>query len=465
VVLSENTAWWQRLQYEIEQRRRPMTQSLGAQIFWVAVSQLFVWIATFQQAGDETAGIGLSSGSALLWMLPVVWGTYEVGNFSDSDAIKDAIADCEEKFVLAGTIEAKPLPPALSQPRTALLQRDSDSLTSCALSVAERASPRTNTNGSSTPLSDLSKARGQQITVESRFQNLDQESQISNNPSDNAKYSPKFLWLSIQSDEMETGVTMNYARLRTARVTASYVIDAFKAAREKMMKGQNPNGKVAEITNLDIPNRFWGNREEIARYCDMNVQPGSLPVFSSSKRPNEPPDGVIAALAVAVALCVTWGSLGAGILVAYLTPTKGLGCYSGSILVYGVLDMLSFFLFWWSGELSWSYCLGYENRKKISMAVRSKGALAVLTCQCAKLIAILSAIWEITSTILSYSNVWGNCWCDTVYFSRRDTAYTAIFISTAQISDESRHFWYGGAIFELDFVRGYCHIFFNITRE
>jgi len=453
VVLGENTIWWQRLQHEIEQRRRPLTQSLGAQIFWVAVSQVFVWIATFQKAGDVTIGTGLSSGLMLLWMLPVVWGTYEVGNFPDSDAIKEAIANSEGKFVLAGATEAKPLPPALPQPKTAMLQRDSNSLTDYVRSVAERANSSTSTNGSRIPLSAVQP-----------FNHLYREYQVPDRLSDNAKHAPQFLWLSIQGDEIETGATMNYARLHTSRVTASYIIDAFKSAREKMIRSKNPNGREAHGPNLETLNRFWGTRDEIARYCDRNVHPGSLAVFKDSKRPNEPPDWAIAVLAAIVALCVTWGSLGAGILVAYLTPTKGLGCFSGSILLYGVLDTVSFFLFWGAGELSWSYCHYHENKRKISIIIKFKGALAVCTRLCAKFISILAAIWEVTSTILAYSNIWGNCWCDTVYFSRRDTAYTAIFIDTSMISDESRHFWYGGLFLSLILCAA-AAIFFSISRE
>jgi hypothetical protein len=261
---------------------------------------------------------------------------------------------------------------------------------------------------------------------------------------------------------------MNYARLHTSRVTVSHVIDAFKTARGKMIKGENPDqsqlSSTSQARNLDSAERFWGTPDQIAKYCYRTTPPGSLPVFRYSKRPGEPPDGVVAAVAAIAALFVTWGSLGAGILVAYLTPTKGLGCFSGSILIYGLLSMLSFFLFWWTGELSWSYCHYYENGTKNTISTRFLGALAVLTRLCAKFIAVLSAIWEITTTILAYSNIWGNCWCDTVYVTRRNTAYTTIFIDDSGISDVSRHIWYGGLFMSL-IVCGAALIFFSISRE
>jgi hypothetical protein len=456
VVLQENTPWWQRLQREIEQRRRPLTQSLGAQMFWVAVSQVFVWIATMQKAGDTSIGTGLASGLVLLWMLPVVWGTYEIGNFPNSNSIKDAIIESEGKFVLAGTTGALPMPPDLDQSKTAIVQRHSDSLQEYVPSVTKSVSANslTNTDGSGIELPDLRNAQlpGRQY-----------DSEIQSNHGDRLPL--QFAWLSVQGDEVETGATMNYGRLHTSRVTASHIIDTFKVARRNMINRQSPKqSPLDQAQDLEAADRFWGTRDQVAKFCGQNIQPGALSVFKDSKRPGKPPASVVSIGAAIFALLVTWGSLGAGILVAYLTPTKGLGCFSGSILIYGLLSTVSFLLFWWTGRLSWSYCNQVENRTRNSVCKRFGGVLAILTRLCAKFIAFLNAIWEITWTLLAYSNIFGNCWCDTVYFDRGDTAYTTIFIGTSAISDVSRHIWYGGLFLSLIMCL-VAFIFFSVSRE
>jgi hypothetical protein len=42
-----------------------------------------------------------------------------------------------------------------------------------------------------------------------------------------------------------------------------------------------------------------------------------------------------------VALLIVWAEVGMAILLAFFTPTIGLGCWSGSFVIYGILSTLS----------------------------------------------------------------------------------------------------------------------------
>lgn len=483
VVLKENTLWWQRVQCSIKQRRRPLTQSLGAQIFWVVVSQIFVWVASLQKPGDKFIGLGLSSGLVLLWMLPVVWGTYEVGNFPISSSINDAIAAGEGEFYIAGdtaTRPRKPRKPAQNEPKTAIAQRElgypfGQPITDIALSTRNGVLHAEQPVGQPGPehLADQPQPgpTADQPDIEQRPDQRGSEQSKEG-------YSQDFWWFSVQGDEIETGVTMNYARLHTSRVTAMYVIDAFKAAMANLKRGLNPGTTRSfmstpdEIHALGENGRFWGTPLQVAEYCGQNLQPSSLPVFRNSFRSGKLPPSVAASIAVLIAMSVIWGALGAEILIAYQTPTTGLGCYSGSILIYGVLSTWSFFLFLWTGQLSRVYCRRLEKNpiqpKKAPILKRlgmlSLRALTVLTRLGAKSTAIISALWEITATILAYSNIFSNCWCDSVFFSRGTTAYTAIFIDTDTISDNSRHLWFGSLFLSL-LLCSFIAVFFTVSRE
>ena len=485
VVLKENTLWWQRVQSSTKQRRRPLTQSLGAQIFWVAVSQIFVWIASLQKPGDKFIGLGLSSGLVLLWMLPVVWGTYEVGNFPISSSINEAFKAGEEKFCLAGDTATKPRKPAQNQTRAAIAQRKLGEPFD--QSITDRIALST-MNGVLHPEQPVRPPGPEHLVDQPQPDptadqpDLEQPPEQPSDEPDSERseegYSRHFLWFCVQGDEIETGVTMNYGRLHTSRVTAMYVIDAFKAAIENLKSGLNPDNTTSpmstpeEILALEDDRRFWGTRAQVAEYCGLNLQPGSLPIFRESSQPGKLPPSVAAFIAALIALLVIWGALGAGILIAYQTPTTGLGCYSGSILIYGMLSTLSFVLFLWTSQLSSVYCRRLEQNpikprntpvlKRLGMF--SLRALTVLTRLAAKSIAVISALWEITLTILAYSNIFSNCWCDTVYFSRGITAYTTIFIDTNNISDYSRHIWFGGLFLSL-LCCTFIAIFFTVSRE
>jgi hypothetical protein len=45
-----------------------------------------------------------------------------------------------------------------------------------------------------------------------------------------------------------------------------------------------------------------------------------------------------------VALLIVWAGINMALLLAYNTPTIGLGCWSGSFLIYGVLSSVSWFV-------------------------------------------------------------------------------------------------------------------------
>jgi hypothetical protein len=433
VVLDENTHWWRQLEKEVRQRRRPMTQSLAAQIFWVVTAQIFVWAATFQKAGDTFTGLGLSTGMVLLWMLPVVWGTFTVGNFQASDSISDAVSASENHFVLAGDTMGPPQPPK-GREKSAISQRDPEELP---LSVPSPDAP-------SPP----------EISPPARS--------FSNRP----RRLPIFWYRLVQGDEIETGVTMNHARIHTSRTAARHIIDAFRAAKRKIEEGEAPVSARAQ-RDVQDPERYWGTRNDISQFCDCELT--ALPVFKDLRRKGEAGEPPLSLVAFGVALwaqVVTWGALGAGIFIAYQTPTVGLGCYSGSILIYGIASSASFFLFLFTSSLSWSYMNNLEDIERkdnwLKRTLKSYGlycpsgphrkrigrwlhrGLCVTTRIGGKTIAICSAFWEILSTILTYSRVFGTCWCDTVFFSRRNTAYTTIFVDTSMISHVSRHVWMGG---------------------
>jgi hypothetical protein len=53
-----------------------------------------------------------------------------------------------------------------------------------------------------------------------------------------------------------------------------------------------------------------------------------------------------------MAITIQWGTTGAAIMIAYLTPVVGLGCRSGSYLVYGVAGTLSWICLSISADIS-----------------------------------------------------------------------------------------------------------------
>lgn len=131
------------------------------------------------------------------------------------------------------------------------------------------------------------------------------------------------------------------------------------------------------------------------------------------------------AAASIIALFLQWGTTGASILIAFLTPTVGLGCRSGSYLIYGTLGTVVWLLLLASMLLSHQVMLLYqdEHLKNPRMDFRSdKGyqrtwthsilcALAVSLRYLGKLIAFGNALWLMASSLMEFTGGYDNCWC------------------------------------------------------
>lgn len=72
ISLRSNKGWWEAVHDRLEGTRRGVTVSLVLQIGFAVVAWLFTVIAAFDQIGDVTTGLSISSSSIWFWMVPVV---------------------------------------------------------------------------------------------------------------------------------------------------------------------------------------------------------------------------------------------------------------------------------------------------------------------------------------------------------------------------------------------------------
>jgi hypothetical protein len=98
-------------------------------------------------------------------------------------------------------------------------------------------------------------------------------------------------------------------------------------------------------------------------------------------------------------------------IIAPSTPVVGLGCFSGSYLLYGLSATGTWFLLVLSSWLSQSQCLS-------ARPPASYPNLAILTRWLGKLLAIMSALWVILLSGLQFSNVYDSCWCNSCTVTR-----------------------------------------------
>ena len=176
-------------------------------------------------------------------------------------------------------------------------------------------------------------------------------------------------------------------------------------------------------------------------------------------------------------------------MMGYLTPTVGLGCRSGSYLIYGVGGTVSWALLVCSSLFSHAAALQYQEiyedprlcrqRKKdahvedgeegtemnpndapardsnlidLSAHVRTpwQSTLAFLTVATrvtGKLIAAVNACWIVVSAIFEYTGVYSSCWCETDADVFGFHSYAIIFVTPIIYQEVTINYWVGGFVF------------------
>lgn len=132
-------------------------------------------------------------------------------------------------------------------------------------------------------------------------------------------------------------------------------------------------------------------------------------------------------------------SIGASVDSLSSTPIVGIGCYTGSHLIYGLAATLAWLILVLSAYLSHRWlCM----RESGSLRQRSiLGPLAVLSRLVGKTITVVSALWVVTESVLPFTGALETCWCNA---NGGRTGWVILFATDAQLLEVTRHTSIGG---------------------
>jgi len=163
------------------------------------------------------------------------------------------------------------------------------------------------------------------------------------------------------------------------------------------------------------------------------------------------PSGVWKKIFVAsvVALGLQWGTAGSAVMIAVLTPTTGLGCRSGSYILYGIVSTVI-----WLALLLSSYLAHYAktrrrfNRRRSSFdSVTVAQGLATFLRRLSILIASCNTLWIILVCMIEFSNIYSTCYCNSSVLGRGvQRAYSLIDV-TGHDFEKMRAAWTGCIVF------------------
>ncbi|KAJ6611596.1 hypothetical protein B0H10DRAFT_353009 [Mycena sp. CBHHK59/15] len=151
--------------------------------------------------------------------------------------------------------------------------------------------------------------------------------------------------------------------------------------------------------------------------------------------------------AALVALFLQWGTTGVAAFVAYSTPSVGIGCRSGSYLIYGLAATVSWLVLILSNLLS--HAVMQRVVRDPDGRIGSIGWLAVGTRLGGKTLAICNAIWLVASGVMGDIGVFQSCWCQTDSLQYGQSGWAPVFKGQQDLRNVAQSIWIGGFIWSV----------------
>jgi hypothetical protein len=147
------------------------------------------------------------------------------------------------------------------------------------------------------------------------------------------------------------------------------------------------------------------------------------------------------------AIVLNLATVGAAFCLDYLTPSIGLGCRSGGILIYWMISYIIWMLMVVSAWISdhWSVCAAPQRKKNSQLPsnLYFLGVVAVVLRLIGKGMAIVNSIWIVMNCLFEFTSFYSRCFCAT----NRGTA-PWLWLDDAAIRgmDDVQELWFGLAL-------------------
>ncbi|KAK5133785.1 hypothetical protein LTR08_007214 [Meristemomyces frigidus] len=442
IVVPGNGEWWEHLESRLKSTRRGVTASLVAQMALASVTYLFTVITSLVESlGDQTTGLQISAGSLWIWLIPVIIGWITVGTQYSHRSIDDA---------LEAELAMRALEPPIVSPTPYLRQ-------------GQRG------------LTGRSGLSPQPSLVQTSLDGFDA-------PGVACLELPTWYGADVEGDEKRKGPIYNYARLFTWWQLASTLDHAFWNTLQNISHGNvcgsTPGPNAQPWDHQDPPANLEGDIGDSARYCGL----GAARIYAYPSWSDMPSDVYRRIFAASCwGLFLQWGTTGASIFIAYLTPTVGLGCNSGGYLLYGILGTLVWACLLTSSLLSHEIMLRYQEvhitnpsmdfRARYDPQVpnpnqytRTKShnalcAVAVILRYFGKAVAIGNTAWLIVSSLLNFTGAYNSCWCQSNALKFGKNGWVVLFKDAHDLQAAASPSW-GGGLFMTLFVCAVAIAFF-----
>ena len=131
------------------------------------------------------------------------------------------------------------------------------------------------------------------------------------------------------------------------------------------------------------------------------------------------------------------------------TPVVGLGCQSGSYLLYGLAATQIWLILLLAAYLSHRHSLLMERSPPYNRAQRYRSNLLAAVVICTRLVgkalAIANALFLVATSVLQFTGLYDTCWCNACIPSLgRLKGWVILFATDSEISAASSTSWWSG---------------------
>ncbi|RDW75667.1 hypothetical protein BP5796_06488 [Coleophoma crateriformis] len=386
VTSPENKDWWQTLRDEVQRSKRVVTYSLLAQTGWVSITELISIIDFFTSPFDNsTIGLlGVAINSLWMWMIPITLGWVWVGTQESAKTIESALRRASTKAIIQGQACNERMVGFTDT--TGEIHRDFELLTdttgeihngdlerqmelhpfvphrSCSINEHNPRASEDMRLLQKPAQADVHSCSSPSFQIDNKSQATEEWCEVVSAPIKVSRH--------ISGYEVEAGPIFNYARPWFHLQTSLSVMQAFSQLNKRIRDKQTVSG--CDWNEGETKENFTGEPAQIAAYIFPRKLKGSA---ARTRLP-----GLLSMVLTATILAITvqWGTTGAAIMIAYLTPVVGLGCESGSYILYGIVATLIWFLLVTSAYLSYYYQRNFIPSRKTAVSSRFDKRLQVL---------------------------------------------------------------------------------------
>lgn len=397
IVLPENDEWWECL---VERLEQTYTWSIAqaTSITWVVIAFIFTVADSLKNLGTDVNSNGQGVGTLWLWLIPIVVGWLWTPVCSH-EKLEAAIDKANKTAFVA-------VPGGLPQ-----------------INDPSETDP---------PRRVLDASHLQAFRIYNKKQVFTQDA---------ARAPPVF----------------NYARIWEWYSTVETVARAFENADRMARRHVPVNFRkkwvyTGEKQPINHPDNRTGTTRQVQSYCGLPAQ--------GCEDPIQPlPSGVWKRIFVAsvFALGLQWATTGSATVTLFSTPTTGLGCRSGSYLLYGIISTMIWLALMLSSYLA--YCAKVRHDRggvphNGFNSVNLARGLATSLRRLSTFAAVCNSLCIILACVFQFSDLYSTCYCNSSVLGR-GAQYAFYIIAPGYDYGRMRAAWIGGVVL----AGGYVLIF------